>query len=120
MGSYSESKSISQMGSLLRRGILDQLLHRGFMNTGDKKKYLMRWSPFSIYCALDETIPIEIISSHHTDLSLRLLTLNVGNTLLQDLLKDLGVLELLGDLGDNALSELLLLTELDLSLISNP
>jgi hypothetical protein len=46
--------------------------------------------------------------------------LNVSNTLLEDLLKDLGVLELLLDLGDNGLSKLLLLALLNLSLVSDP
>ena len=47
-------------------------------------------------------------------------TLNIGNTLLQDLLKNLGVLKLLLDLGNNALRQLLLLADLHLALISNP
>jgi hypothetical protein len=47
-------------------------------------------------------------------------TLNISNTLLEDLLKDLGVLELLLDLGDNGLSKLLLLALLDLALVSDP
>lgn len=46
--------------------------------------------------------------------------LNVGNALLEDLLEDLGVLELLLDLGDDRLSELLLLSLLDLALVSDP
>jgi hypothetical protein len=47
-------------------------------------------------------------------------TLNISNALLQYLLKNLGVLKLLLNLGDNALGELFLLADLDLSLISNP
>ena len=47
-------------------------------------------------------------------------TLNVSNGLLKDLLEDLGVLELLLDLGDNALGELLLLALLDLALVADP
>lgn len=46
--------------------------------------------------------------------------LNVSNTLLEDLLKDLGVLELLLNLGDNGLSKLLLLALLNLALVSDP
>jgi hypothetical protein len=46
--------------------------------------------------------------------------LNISNTLLEDLLEDLGVLELLLDLGDNGLSKLLLLALLDLALVSDP
>lgn len=49
-----------------------------------------------------------------------LLTLNISNGLLKDLLEDLGVLELLGDLGDDALGELLLLALLDLALVADP
>lgn len=47
-------------------------------------------------------------------------TLNISNTLLEDLLKDLGVLKLLLDLSDNGLSELLLLSLLDLAFVSDP
>jgi hypothetical protein len=47
-------------------------------------------------------------------------TLDISNTLLEDLLEDLRVLELLLDLGDNRLSELLLLSLLDLALVSDP
>jgi hypothetical protein len=46
--------------------------------------------------------------------------LNISNALLENLLKDLGVLELLLDLGDNGLSKLLLLALLNLSLVSDP
>lgn len=49
-----------------------------------------------------------------------LLTLDISNGLLKDLLEDLGVLELLGDLGDDALGELLLLALLDLALVADP
>ena len=52
--------------------------------------------------------------------SLRRLTLNISNALLQNLLQNLGVLELLLDLCNDALGQLLLLADLDLSLISNP
>lgn len=47
-------------------------------------------------------------------------TLDVSDALLEDLLEDLGVLELLLDLGDNGLSELLLLALLNLALVSDP
>lgn len=47
-------------------------------------------------------------------------TLNISNGLVEDLLEDLGVLELLLDLGDNALSELALLALLDLALVADP
>jgi hypothetical protein len=47
-------------------------------------------------------------------------TLDISNALLENLLKDLGVLELLLDLGDNGLSKLLLLALLDLALVSDP
>ena len=48
------------------------------------------------------------------------LTLNIGNALLENLLQDLGVLQLLLDLGDDAGSELLLLPLLDLALVADP
>jgi hypothetical protein len=47
-------------------------------------------------------------------------TLNISNTLLEDLLKNLGVLELLLDLGDDGLGKLLLLALLDLALVADP
>lgn len=48
------------------------------------------------------------------------LTLNIGNALLQYLLQGLGVLKLLGDLGDDALGQLPLLPLLDLALVPDP
>ena len=48
------------------------------------------------------------------------LTLNVSNALLKDLVKGLGVLELLLDLGNDALGKLLLLADLDLALVADP
>ena len=48
------------------------------------------------------------------------LTLNICNALLEDLLKGLGAFELLLDLGNDALSKLLLLTLLDLALVADP
>lgn len=48
------------------------------------------------------------------------LTLNIGNGLLEDLLENLGVLELLADLIDQGLSKLLLLALLDLALVADP
>lgn len=47
-------------------------------------------------------------------------TLNIGNALLQDLLENLGVLQLIGDLLDDGLGELLLLSLLNLGLVSDP
>jgi hypothetical protein len=48
------------------------------------------------------------------------LTLNIGNALLKDLVEGLGVLELLLDLGNDALGKLLLLADLDLALVADP
>jgi hypothetical protein len=50
----------------------------------------------------------------------RTLTLYIGNTLLQNLLKGLGVLKFFLDLGNNTLSQFPLLTLLDLALVSYP
>lgn len=47
-------------------------------------------------------------------------TLDISDALLKDLLEGLGVLELLGDLGDDALGQLLLLPLLDLALVPHP
>jgi len=46
--------------------------------------------------------------------------LDVGNGLVEDLLEGLGVLKLLLDLGDDALSKLALLPRLDLALVADP
>jgi len=45
---------------------------------------------------------------------------DVGNGLVEDLLEDLGVLELLVDLGDDGVGELLLLAGLDGTLVADP
>lgn len=50
----------------------------------------------------------------------RILTFNIGDTLLKDLLEDLGVLEFLLDLCDDRLGELSLLALLNLSFVSDP
>lgn len=47
-------------------------------------------------------------------------TLNIGNALLQNLLQDLGVLQLLLDLGNDGSGELLLLALLNLALVADP
>ncbi|KAK1240885.1 hypothetical protein MKX07_006318 [Trichoderma sp. CBMAI-0711] len=47
-------------------------------------------------------------------------TLDIGHALLQNLLQDLGVLELLLDLGDDGGGQLLLLALLDLALVADP
>ena len=47
-------------------------------------------------------------------------TLDVRHTLLKDLVEDLGVLELLVDLGNDSVGELLLLAGLDLAFVTNP
>ena len=59
-------------------------------------------------------------------LSFELLTLAlhqplyIRDTLRQDLLQHLGVLQLLGHLGDDAVGQFLLLTLLDLSFVADP
>ena len=50
----------------------------------------------------------------------RQLTLDISNTLLKYLLKSLGVLELLLDLGDDGLGQLPLLPRLHLALVAHP
>jgi len=50
----------------------------------------------------------------------RQLTLDIGHALLEDLLESLGVLQLLLDLGDDALGQLLLLALLNLALVADP
>jgi hypothetical protein len=47
-------------------------------------------------------------------------TLNVSDTLLQNLLENLGVLELLSNLGNNGICQLFLLSGFDLAFISDP
>lgn len=46
--------------------------------------------------------------------------LDVGDALLEDLVEDLGVLELLLNLGNDALGEFLLLAGLDLAFVADP
>lgn len=46
--------------------------------------------------------------------------LDVGDALGQDLLQDLGVLELFGDLCDDAIGEFFLLALLDLAFVADP
>ena len=48
------------------------------------------------------------------------LTLNVNDTLLQDLVQHLWVLKLFADLGNDAIGQLLLLARLYLSLVTHP
>lgn len=45
---------------------------------------------------------------------------HVGHTLLKNLLQDLGVLELLGDLCDDGVGQFLLLALLDLTFVADP
>lgn len=47
-------------------------------------------------------------------------TLDVSHALRQNLLQDLGVLQLLLDLGNDGISQLLLLALLDLALVTDP
>lgn len=47
-------------------------------------------------------------------------TLDISHALRQDLLQDLGVLQLLLDLGNNGVGQLLLLALLDLTLVADP
>lgn len=46
--------------------------------------------------------------------------LHIGDTLLQDLLQNFRVLEFLGDFSNDAIGQFLLLSLLDLSLVSHP
>lgn len=50
----------------------------------------------------------------------RILTLNISDALLEDLLENLGALKLLLDLGNDRLGKLALLALLDLALVANP
>lgn len=47
-------------------------------------------------------------------------TFDISHALRQDLLQDLGVLQLLLDLGNDGIGQLLLLALLDLTLVTNP
>jgi hypothetical protein len=49
-----------------------------------------------------------------------ILTFYISDSLIQDLLKNLGVLKFLLNLGNDGISQLLLLSGLDLSLVSYP
>lgn len=74
--------------------------------------------PSSIY--FWATIPITQLATFATAFVASALTLNIRNTLLQDLVQNLGVLQLLLDLGNDSIGELLLLASLDLALVADP
>lgn len=57
---------------------------------------------------------------YYLDMTYKRLTLNISNTLLEDLLENLGVLKLLVDLGNDGLGKLALLALLDLALVAHP
>lgn len=70
---------------------------------------------------MEATISATPVSSlPQPGISNRKLTLNISHALLENLLQDLGVLQLLLDLGDDALGELPLLPLLDLALVPHP
>ena len=56
----------------------------------------------------------------HRQKEKRKLTINIGNALLENLLENLGVLELFVDLADDSLGKLLLLTLTHLALVAHP
>jgi hypothetical protein len=62
---------------------------------------------------------LRIISQDRSS-SMDRLTLNIRDTLVENLLEGLGVLKLLLDLGDDGLGELTLLLRLDLALVADP
>lgn len=102
--------------------MLDQLWHSGFMNMAIKEMCI-EWKIYShpIYCGLAETIPAQkLVGGKNSVHFIGVLTLDIRHALLQNLLKDLGVVELLANLLNNALREFLLLADLHLSLISDP
>lgn len=76
----------------------------------------------SIYWLLADKIPaIDVISSASSVAkTTQSLTFHISNTLLQDLLQNLGVLELLLNLAYDRLSELGLLAPLNLPLVAHP
>lgn len=66
-------------------------------------------------------IPLRKSVHAHYNKNVRIaLTLNISNALLEDLLQNLGVLELLLDLANDGLGKLTLLALLNLALIADP
>lgn len=79
----------------------------------------------STYWALEETISVSRVSTWAGPTGQWMnrqdgRTLDISHALRQDLLQDLGVLQLLLDLGDDGIGQLLLLALLDLALITDP
>lgn len=70
--------------------------------------------------ALEATTPGRNLVSQIDREAMKSRTFNVGNTLLQDLLQDLGVLKLLFDFGNDSICQLFLLSDLYLTFISYP
>lgn len=75
-----------------------------------------------IYWALEATISVGVVlvTVFNGSIGVEGQTLNIGHALLKNLLENLGVLELLLDLGDDRLGQLPLLSLLDLALVSDP
>ena len=71
------------------------------------------------HCAFDATISNLLFAAIHLTEQGHL-TLDIGNALIQDLLYHFRILKLLVDLPDDTLCQLLLLSLLDLTLISDP
>lgn len=95
-------------------------MHKGFWTKETAvPEAIIQTLVFSIYWALEETIPACRLGLRF---GARVLTrtLHVGDALLENLLQDLGVLELLLHLGDDGRGQLLLLTLLDLALVAGP
>jgi hypothetical protein len=78
----------------------------------------------SIYWALEDMMPVgRILSPAETAIRIvkaKELTLDVRNALLEDLLENLGALELLLDLANDAVGKLTLLALLNLALVADP
>jgi hypothetical protein len=67
-----------------------------------------------------ETIPTLGVSTSILEKDCKRLTLDISDALVEDLLEDLGVFELLLNLGDDGVRELTLLPLLDLAFVAHP
>lgn len=73
------------------------------------------------YCVFDDTIPVKHVSDRGGAVFFsKMLTLHIGDALLEDLLQIPRILQLFGNFANNALSQFPLLPLLDLALVSSP
>lgn len=96
----------------------ESVMERNWNSNGNISDNLYKSRDF--YCAFDETSSVTMVSKFIMIIDEATLTLNICDTLIEDLLQRLGVLQLLRDLANDAFRKLLLLSLLNLPLIPYP